>query len=95
VLQARPTKPASTRFLFIAPCVRGTLPWQGGLLPRHRRRIPSCHTAMPFASIGLGLGLDELQNKGYAGSSHPLEYVPCPAHNLRVYTDARKIAARL
>ena len=40
-------------------CVRGTLPWQSGLLPRHRRRIPSCHTAIPFASIGLGLGLDE------------------------------------
>jgi hypothetical protein len=39
---------------------RCQLPWQGGLLPGHRRQIPGCHTAIPFASIGLGLGLDEL-----------------------------------
>ena len=51
-----------TRFLSIAPCVRGALPRQGGFLPEHRHRIPSCHTAIPFASIRLGLGLDELQN---------------------------------
>jgi hypothetical protein len=47
---------------------------------------------MPFASIGLGLGLDELQNKGYAGSSHPLEYVPCPAHNKAFAAERKKRA---
>ena len=60
MLQARPTKTASTRFLYIAPCARDTLPWQGGLLSRHHRWIPGCHIAIPFASIGLGLGLAEL-----------------------------------
>jgi len=45
-------------------CVRGTLPRQGGFLPEHRHRIPSCHTAIPFASIRLGLGLAKLKNKG-------------------------------
>ena len=34
-----------TRFLFIAPCVCGTLPQQGGFLPEHHRRYP---VAMPL-----------------------------------------------
>jgi hypothetical protein len=34
------------------------------LPPRAPSPIPSCHTAIPFASIWLGLGLAELLNKG-------------------------------
>jgi hypothetical protein len=66
VLQARPTKTASTRFLYIAPCVRDTLPWQGGLLSRHHRWIPGCLSLYPSPSIRLGLGLAELINTGLA-----------------------------
>ena len=52
VLQARPTKTASTRFLYIAPCVRDTLPWQGGLLSRHHRWIPGCLSLYPSPPSG-------------------------------------------
>jgi len=62
VLQAGPTDARLTRFLFVTPYLCGTLPQQGGFLPRYRYRIPSCHTATPFASIGLGLRLAKPYN---------------------------------
>ncbi len=29
-----------TRFLYVTPYLRGTLPWQGGFLPKYRHRYP-------------------------------------------------------
>jgi len=57
VLQARPTHARLTRFLFVTPYFRGTLPQRSHCLPRHRHRIPRCDNTMPFASIWLGLRL--------------------------------------
>ena len=52
-----PANARLTRFLFVTPYFRGTLPQQSYCLPRHRHRIPRCDNTMPFASIWLGLGL--------------------------------------
>lgn len=38
----------------------------GRLPPQASLPIPSCHTAIPFASIGLGLGLAEVLNNGHS-----------------------------
>ena len=62
MLQAGPTDARLTRFPFVTPYLRGTLPQQGGFLPEHRYRIPGCPTATPFASIGLGLRLAKRSN---------------------------------
>ena len=40
VLQARPTHARLTRFLFVTPYFRGTLPQQGYCLPKYRHRYP-------------------------------------------------------
>jgi len=73
---------ACTRLLFVAPYFRVIPPpfevcCQG----------PRCDNATPFASIrlGQGLALDKLP----VPKAHPLDIVPCPAHNNRLNQTAR------
>jgi len=71
---------ACARLLFVAPYFR--------VIPPRRDRLlsfevccqgPRCDNATPFASIrlGQGLALDKLP----VPKAHPLDIVPCPAHN--------------
>jgi hypothetical protein len=54
-------------------------------------RVPSAGirlpAAIPFASIRLGLGL--AVGAASRASAHPLEYVPCPAHNENIKGDGK------
>ena len=58
------------------PALAGRLP------PEVRCRIPRCAAATSFASIKLDQGL--AVGEASHAEAHPLEYVPCPAHNKSV-----------
>ena len=65
-----------TRFLFIAPCVCGTLPQQGGFLPEHRRRYPVAITLYPSPPSGWVWDLLNFQIKSKLSAPLRLRDVP-------------------
>jgi len=78
---------ACTRLLFVAPYFRVIPPRRDRLLPKVGCQGPRCDNATPFASIrlGQGLALDKLP----VPKAHPLDIVPCPAHNQRFEGDSK------
>ena len=65
-----------TRFLFIAPCVCGTLPQQGGFLPEHRRRCPVAIPLYPSPPFGWVWDLLNFQIKGKLSAPFRIRAVP-------------------
>ena len=63
------------------------------LPPEVRCRIPRCAAATSFASIKLDQGL--AVGEASHAEAHPLEYVPCPAHNKSVKRTAGASARKL
>ena len=65
-----------TRFLYVAPCVRGTLPQQGGFLPEHRRRYPVAIPLYPSPPSGWVWDLLNFQIKGKLSAPFRMRAVP-------------------
>ncbi len=76
-----PTTASLTRFLFVIPCICGILPQQDDLLQKCRHRHPLVLPLHPSPPSGWIRDLQYTETLVY---THPLEYVPCPAHNQRV-----------
>ena len=76
VLQARPTHARLTRFLFVTPYFRGTLPQQGYCLPKYRHRYPVVIPLHPSPPSGWVWDLKSLKIKGKLNAPLRMRAVP-------------------